>query len=163
MHGAVAASSEQINGAGHTLEIHLPDQPLFVEGDPLRLTQALSNIVSNAAKFSPRAGLISLEVASADGSATITVRDCGQGITADFLPHVFELFAQQDRSPGRKPGGLGVGLTLARRIARLHDGNVEAFSDGSGKGARFVLSLPLADPGRSVDEPSPRSSPCSPQ
>jgi PAS domain S-box-containing protein len=154
---AVAASAESLNRAGHTLDVQLPEQRLHVRGDPARLVQALANIINNAAKFTREPSVITLEVRATPGRVEIVVHDPGQGIAPDFLPHVFELFAQQDQSLGRKPAGLGVGLTLSRRIAQLHNGNVEAFSEGPGKGACFVLSLPLAAPeaagGESLDVP----------
>ena len=143
---AVAASADALSEAGHTLDVHIPEQRLFVKVDVTRLTQALANIIANAARFTPESSVISLEVRRAGGTAEITVRDPGQGIAAEFLPHVFELFAQQDPSLGRRPGGLGVGLTLARRIVLLHDGDIAAYSQGPGTGARFVVSLPLAGP-----------------
>lgn len=148
---AVAASAAQLNRFGHTLDIALPEKRFFVKGDLVRLTQALANIISNAAKFTREPSVISLNVREAGEKVEISVRDPGQGIAPDFLPHVFELFAQQDQSPGGKPDGLGVGLTLARRIVELHDGRIEAFSEGACKGARFVVSLPLIDADFDID------------
>jgi PAS domain S-box-containing protein len=142
--GAVARSSELLTARGHTLEVDLPEQRHFVKGDAARLSQALSNIISNAAKFTPRPDTIRLSVEPVAPLIRITVADHGQGIRPDFLPHVFELFAQQDRAQARNLGGLGVGLTFARRIAQMHGGALEAFSDGPDQGARLVMTLPLA-------------------
>ena len=126
-------------------------QRLWVKGDLSRLTQALSNVIVNAAKFSAEAGAIVLHVQALDDQVEISVTDRGQGMAPDFLPHAFELFAQEDQGGSQRPPGLGIGLTLARRIVQLHNGRIDAFSDGTGKGARIVLALPRIDPGRSVD------------
>ncbi len=142
--GAVARSSELLTARGHTLEVELPERRHFIKGDAARLSQALSNVIDNAAKFTPQPDTIRLTVESAAPSIRITVSDHGQGIRPDFVPHVFELFAQQDHSQTRSLGGLGVGLTFARRIVQMHGGALEAFSDGIGQGARLVMTLPLA-------------------
>ena len=141
---AVACSSEQVTAGGHTLDVRLPDARVFVKGDAARLAQALSNLISNAAKFTPTPGVIRVSVEPGEQLVRITVKDHGQGFTPEFLPHAFELFAQQDGSLSRSLGGLGVGLTLARRIAQMHGGDIEAFSEGSGQGAELALTLPLA-------------------
>ena len=143
--GAVARSHEKINAGKHRLEVDVPDQRVFVRGDSGRLSQALANLITNAAKFTFEPGVVSIGVRRVAKTVQISVRDSGQGIEAGFLPHVFELFAQQDQTLSRSLGGLGVGLTLARRIAQLHGGDVEAFSEGAGKGAEFILWLPLLE------------------
>lgn len=140
---AVARSHERITAGGHALEVDIADQALEVQGDPGRLAQALGNVIDNAAKFSPEPGTIRVQVRQVARTAHIAVRDGGRGIDPTFLPHVFELFAQEDQSLGRTLGGLGVGLSLARRIAQLHGGDVEAFSAGSGQGSEVILWLPL--------------------
>ncbi len=151
---AVARSHERITAGGHVLEIDTTDDALEVRGDPGRLAQALANILDNAAKFSPEPSTIRVQVRQVARTAHIAVSDRGRGMSADFLPHVFELFAQEDQSLGRTLGGLGVGLSLARRIAQLHGGDVEAFSEGSGQGSEVILWLPLAD-----DAARPHASP----
>ena len=113
-----------------------------------RLAQALAHLIANAAKFTFEPGSISITVRRAAKTVHISVKDSGQGIDPTFLPHAFELFAQQDQTLARTLGGLGVGLTLARRIAQLHGGDVEAFSEGPGRGSEFVLWLPLVEPTR---------------
>ncbi len=148
---AVAASADAVTRGGHTLDVRLPESGLLVRGDAARLAQALANIIANAAKFTPEPGVITLEVREEGRRAEFRVGDDGQGIAPEFLPHVFELFAQQDQSAGRRLGGLGVGLTLARKIALLHNGDVVADSEGPGKGAQFVLSLPLSESEPQVD------------
>ena len=143
--GAVARSHEKINAGKHRLEVDVPDQRLYIHGDSGRLSQALANLIANAAKFTFQPGLVSISVRRVAKTVQISVKDRGQGIDAAFLPHVFELFAQQDQTLARTLGGLGVGLTLSRRIAQLHGGDVEAFSDGPGHGAELILWLPLLE------------------
>ncbi len=142
---AVANSHDKINAAKHRLEVDVPDQRLFVRGDAGRLAQALANLIGNAAKFTLEPGVVSITVRRAAKTVHLSVKDAGQGIGPDFLPHAFELFAQQDQTLARTLGGLGVGLTLARRIAQMHGGDIEAFSEGIGKGSEFILWLPLLD------------------
>ncbi|NUZ04977.1 PAS domain-containing hybrid sensor histidine kinase/response regulator [Piscinibacter koreensis] len=142
---AIAASQEKIDAGHHTIDLHMPEQRLAVKGDPARLSQALSNIIVNAAKFSGEPSAITIEVQPVAKTVQVKVKDHGRGIDPSFLPHVFELFSQEDQSFARTYGGLGVGLTLARRIAQLHGGDVEAFSEGPGRGSEFVLWLPLLE------------------
>jgi PAS domain S-box-containing protein len=142
---AVANSHDKINTARHRLEVDVPDEHLFVRGDAGRLAQALANLIGNAAKFTLEPGVVTITVRRAAKTVHLSVKDAGQGISPEFLRHAFELFAQQDQTLARSLGGLGVGLTLARRIAQLHGGDVEAFSEGIGKGSEFILWLPLLD------------------
>jgi CheY-like chemotaxis protein len=113
-------------------------------GDPDRLLQVIANLLSNATKFTPRGGRIAVRVREPDGRAELRVIDTGQGITADFLPHIFDRFTQGDNSTTRRTSGLGLGLTLAREIVALHGGNITAHSDGPGSGSTFTVSLPAA-------------------
>lgn len=152
LRSAVETSQPKLDAAGHTLRIDAPNTSLTVIGDSVRLAQALSNILSNAATFTPEPSVISLAAKVSGGSLHIAVRDEGQGITAEFLPFVFDLFARHDLQSGGNPGGLGLGLPLARRVAQLHGGDVKAYSEGAGHGSEFVLSLPLAP----AEEPSTR-------
>jgi signal transduction histidine kinase len=125
-----------------------PPQPLRVDGDPVRLTQVIGNLLSNAAKFSPDGARIQVTAAQVDGAVQIGVRDAGAGIDAQILPHVFDLFVQGDQSLDRSQGGLGIGLTVAKRLVELHGGRIEARSGGAGRGSEFVIALPagvLAD------------------
>ncbi|HEY2560399.1 MAG TPA: ATP-binding protein [Caldimonas sp.] len=140
---AVASSHDKLTSGGHQLDVDVPDERLFVRGDRGRLAQALSHLIVNAAKFSFEPSTIAISVRRAARTVHISVKDKGAGIDAEFLPHAFELFAQQDQTLARTLGGLGVGLTLARRIAQLHGGDVEGFSEGPGHGSEFVLWLPL--------------------
>jgi PAS domain S-box-containing protein len=149
---AVAASHDKLTTAGHRLDVDVPDARLFVRGDRGRLAQALSHLIINAAKFTFEPSTISISVRRAARTIQIAVKDQGAGIDPNFLPHAFELFAQQDQTLARSLGGLGVGLTLARRIAQLHGGDVEGFSEGPGRGSEFVFWLPLVEPEAAVEE-----------
>jgi len=113
-----------------------------MRGDPARLQQVVSNLVSNAIKFTPAGGRVDVTLAFRDTHAEITVADTGQGIAAAFLPHVFDRFRQQDGSIARRHGGLGLGLAIARDLVTMHGGTIEALSDGEGKGALFTVRLP---------------------
>jgi CheY-like chemotaxis protein len=115
-----------------------------VYGDPARLQQVVWNLLSNAVKFTPRGGRVQLVLRRVDSHATITVSDTGEGIESDFVPHVFERFRQADASASRRHGGLGIGLALVKLFVELHGGKVRAASEGQGKGATFVIDLPLA-------------------
>ena len=149
---AVAATHDRIVAGGHRLDVDAPDASLFVRGDGARLAQALGHLVANAARFTTEPGAIGIVVRRVAKTVRIAVRDPGRGIEADFLPQAFDLFAQHDQGTGQPTSGLGVGLTLARRVAQLHGGDVEGFSEGLGQGSEFVLWLPLIDaaagPGR---------------
>jgi CheY-like chemotaxis protein len=126
----------------HQLQLRLPDAPLWLQGDFARLSQVVANLLHNAAKYSEDGSTIELQLAAELGEAVVTVRDHGIGIDAELLPHVFDLFTQGARSLDRSQGGLGVGLTLVRRLVELHGGHVDAHSEGLGKGAEFRVALP---------------------
>jgi signal transduction histidine kinase/ActR/RegA family two-component response regulator len=134
-----------------------PD-PVWVEGDPVRLEQVLINLVVNAIKYTPPGGAFSVRVESHEGVARIAVTDNGIGIDAAILPRVFDLFAQAESSLDRSRGGLGIGLTLVRSLVALHGGEVAAHSDGPGRGSRFEIALPVlaVDVGKIVAAPAPR-------
>jgi signal transduction histidine kinase len=139
---AVETSQPLLEARRHRLDIHLPTEPIFVEADPTRLAQVLLNLLNNAAKYTEEVGHIHLIVERQDAEAVIHVRDNGIGIAPEMLPKIFELFAQGERTPDRSQGGLGIGLTLVRRLVELHGGTVQAFSEGLGKGSEFVVRLP---------------------
>ena len=125
----------------------------LVEGDPVRLEQIVVNLLGNASKFSPESGSISIAIEAAENSVLIRVRDSGVGIDPQILPRIFDLFVQGDRSLDRAQGGLGIGLTLVKRIAELHGGTVEARSAGLGHGSELIVRLPGAqDPARATNE-----------
>ena len=128
----------------HTVELRLSDEPLQVDADATRLSQVLLNLINNAVKYTPEGGRISIEAGRENDLAVVRVRDNGIGISAALLPRVFDLFVQGDRSLDRTEGGLGIGLTLVRRLVEMHGGSVAAFSEGAGDGSEFVVRLPLA-------------------
>jgi CheY-like chemotaxis protein/anti-sigma regulatory factor (Ser/Thr protein kinase) len=114
-----------------------------VSGDAVRLQQIVWNLLSNAVKFTPKGGRIDIQLESADNQAQIVVTDTGKGINPEFLPHVFESFRQEDASITRKHGGLGLGLAIVYQLVEAHGGTIKADSLGEGKGATFIVSLPL--------------------
>lgn len=144
--GAVESSRSLILEGGHELTIHLPQEPLELEADPIRLGQVFLNLLNNSAKYTKRGGHIWLTADREGSDAVISVRDNGIGIPADMLPRIFEMFTQVDRSLERSQGGLGIGLTLVRRLVDLHDGTIEARSDGLDQGSEFVVRLPVLQP-----------------
>ncbi len=123
-----------------TLTVDLPKRALLVDADPMRLAQVVSNLLSNAAKYTPPMGHIALRAERADNSARIVVQDDGIGMTSELLARIFEPFVQGDRPQG----GLGLGLTLARDLVEMHGGQLEAESEGPGRGSRFTVTLPLS-------------------
>jgi signal transduction histidine kinase/CheY-like chemotaxis protein/PAS domain-containing protein len=136
----------------HHLKLHLPPESVQVAGDPKRLVQILTNLLNNAAKYTPEGGNILLETEADDGRVLITVRDDGIGIASELQPRVFELFAQAERTSDRSQGGLGLGLALVKSLTELHGGKVTCFSEGIGKGSRFTVCLPrLVEPGKASD------------
>lgn len=134
------------------LSVNSSDQLLLVNGDRLRLQQIAWNLLNNAVKFTPPGGTIEISLGVEGETAALTVADTGQGIDPGFLPHVFEMFRQADSSRIRKHGGMGIGLALVQQLVQLHHGTVSAESEGTGKGSRFTVRLPLT---REAQRPSP--------
>jgi PAS domain S-box-containing protein len=141
---AVEAVRPLVDERRHTLTVTPAARPLLVDADPTRLEQIIVNILNNAAKYTPPEGRIDVEASEEAGQAVLCVRDSGVGIAADMLPRIFELFAQGDQSLAHSSGGLGVGLTLVRRLVELHRGRVAVHSDGTGRGSAFTIRLPLS-------------------
>nr|WP_227494288.1 response regulator [Ramlibacter pallidus] len=141
---AVETSASLIDAGGHKLHVELPAQPLPMDADPTRITQVVSNLLNNAAKYTPEAGRIDLRVAVHDGEAVLTVTDTGIGLAPDALSKVFEMFAQVPNSTGKPQGGLGIGLSLVQSLVAMHGGSVSASSAGIGQGSTFTVRLPLA-------------------
>ena len=139
---AIELSRALIDNRGHALRLSLPEQPLIVDGDLTRLTQVMVNLLNNAAKYTPKGGLIELSVTEDNGSVVVSVRDTGSGMPSELVPRVFDLFTQGKRSLDRVEGGLGVGLTLVKKIVELHGGTVTAHSEGIDRGSEFVVRLP---------------------
>jgi two-component system, chemotaxis family, CheB/CheR fusion protein len=128
----------------HTLSLSLPERAVYVDGDPVRLEQVMANLLDNAAKYTDPNGRITVSLQRDGDDAVIRVRDSGIGIAPEMLDEIFELFAQVDHSLARSGGGLGLGLTVVRRVLDLHGGRIAAHSDGLGTGSEFVVRLPLA-------------------
>jgi PAS domain S-box-containing protein len=142
MDRAVETSRPVIDSRGHQLTVALPPKGVRVTADPMRLAQVIGNLLTNAAKYTEEGGQIYLTAEWSAEQVLIRVRDTGMGIPQDLLPQVFDLFIQGDRSLARSEGGLGIGLTLVRRLVEMHGGFVEARSDGPGKGSEFLVRLP---------------------
>ncbi|MES1245017.1 MAG: MEDS domain-containing protein [Acidobacteriota bacterium] len=137
---------ETIRVARLDLELDLPDEPLPVRGDRMRLSQALANLLQNAVKFTPPGGSVRVRARhTADGRIELSVRDSGQGIGPDVLPHVFEVFTQADQSLDRAQGGLGIGLAVVKGLVGMHGGEVRAESEGEGLGTEVTLLLPAEE------------------
>jgi PAS domain S-box-containing protein len=149
---AVESSRPLVDARSHHMELALAQGPIAVHGDMTRLTQVVVNLLNNAAKYTPEGGRIELSTAIEGRDAVIRVRDNGVGIAPQLLERVFDVFAQGERTLDRSEGGLGIGLTLARRIAGLHGGTIVARSDGAGKGSEFEVRLPRLDLTVSDDE-----------
>jgi PAS domain S-box-containing protein len=143
---ALEATRSEAEPRGHRLELQL-EPGLAVDGDAARLEQVFNNLLSNAAKYTPPGGRIEVTACRVGKEAMVRVRDDGMGIAAELLPHVFDLFAQGRQGLDRASGGLGVGLTVARRLVEQHGGRVEARSQGMGAGSEFEVRLPLCDAG----------------
>ena len=152
-----------LDDRGHHLRLSLPPEPIVLEADPTRLEQILSNLVNNAAKYTPGSGTIDFAVAREGTQAAIRVRDNGIGIRPEMLGRIFELFAQADRLPERVQEGLGIGLTLVRSLAQLHGGTVTVASDGPGRGSEFVVRLPCLPPQAPPGPPVARRPPPAPR
>ena len=132
---------------GHRVDVDV--EPVWVNADAARLEQVITNLISNAVKYTPVGGAVRIRLRAEDDHAVLRVADSGVGIEPELLPHVFDLFVQGKRSLDRSQGGLGIGLTLVRRLTELHGGTAQAHSDGPGRGAEFVVRLP------SIDAPAP--------
>jgi signal transduction histidine kinase len=145
LHSAIETTQPLIAVAGQILTVDMPRESVWVHADFTRLAQAISNLMNNAVKYTPRGGRIRLRAAEDDGDVMISVSDTGVGIAQSVLPHIFDVFMQGDDPTGQPRDGLGIGLTLARRLIELHDGRIQAMSEGPGTGATFVIRLPRSD------------------
>lgn len=156
---AVETSQPLIDAGGHQLSVKLPTETLMVNGDPVRLSQVIANLLNNAAKYTDSGGQIGLAVQCKDGRVEITVSDTGVGISTEMLPKVFDMFTQVPSSSGRAQGGLGIGLTLVKSLIEMHEGTIEARSAGVGHGSQFVIRLPLIVDGCPNGHPAPQQVP----
>jgi CheY-like chemotaxis protein len=162
---AVETSRPLIDAARHRLVVEMPAQPVYLEADRTRLAQVFSNLLNNAARYMAPGGDIRVSAEQDRAAVKITVEDTGLGISADALPKIFDMFAQVDGSRDRSQGGLGIGLTLVKRLVEMHEGTVEALSEGLGRGTAIVVRLPAvmaanvaaAAPHASPPEPSSRA------
>jgi PAS domain S-box-containing protein len=152
---AMAAVRPLADEKRHELIASLPDRPVRFVADPTRAEQILGNLLTNAAKYSPPGGSIRLSAGVEDGQVVFRVRDLGDGIPADMLPKIFNLFTQVDATADRSRGGLGIGLTLVKNLAEMHGGTVAAASEGRGKGSEFTVRIPVGEP-EPEREPGPR-------
>ncbi len=142
---ATAALRPTIEAQGLSFVVHLPEESVLLEADPTRLEQVTTNLLNNAAKFTNPGGTIRVEVEKTGQEGLLRVRDTGIGMEPEVLSHIFDLFAQADQSLDRSQGGLGIGLTLSKRLVEMHDGRLEGSSDGLGHGSEFRIFLPLAE------------------
>jgi PAS domain S-box-containing protein len=140
---AVETTRPLIEERKHHLTVTLPKEPMWLHADPARLEQIVVNLLNNAAKYTEEGGRISVAAEREEGKAAVRVRDTGIGISPKMLPHVFDLFTQDETTLHRKQGGIGVGLGVARSLVEMHGGTIEARSEGEGKGSEFVVRLPL--------------------
>lgn len=152
--GAVETTRPLIEQHEHELKVELPPAPVYLDADLTRLAQVFANLLNNAVKYTDRGGSISLKAECRDRHVVVTVKDSGIGIPAGKLSGVFELFAQVQEALGRSQGGLGIGLSLVKRLVELHDGSIEVRSEGTGRGSEFLVRLPIVDaqPGASGTE-----------
>lgn len=150
---AVEDTSDFIDAAGHELVVSLPEEPLFVDADPMRLGQVFTNLLSNAAKYTPNGGRIEISAERRATGVRVTVRDNGMGIQSEKIDRLFQMFTQLDQPIDSSYHGLGIGLSLARSLVEMQGGRIEARSDGLGKGSQFNVWLPHAS-----DEQAPRPS-----
>ena len=140
--GALDQTRPLVLEKSHHVTVQLPDAPVYVRGDQTRLVQSVANILNNAAKYTQKSGTLALALEQRDGRMSLSVRDNGSGMPPDLVPSVFDLFTQGARTLARSQGGLGLGLTLVKRLVELHEGEVRAHSDGVGFGSTFTVTLP---------------------
>jgi signal transduction histidine kinase len=145
LQSAIETTQPLIAVAGQILTVDIPRESVWVYVDFTRLAQAISNLLNNAVKYTPRGGRITLRAAAEEGEVIISVSDTGVGIAPSALPNIFDMFMQGEDPAGQLRDGLGIGLTLAKRLIELHDGRITAKSEGPGTGATFTIRLPRSD------------------
>jgi two-component system CheB/CheR fusion protein len=152
---AVETSRPFVDAGGHRLTVSVPAEAVRLNADLTRLVQVVSNLLHNAAKYTPEGGEIALNAERAGGEVVLRVRDNGKGIPAALLPRLFDLFRQEGHAPGRPEGGLGLGLAVVKGLVQMHDGSVEARSEGPGRGSEFVVRLPVLAEAPVAPQPMP--------
>jgi CheY-like chemotaxis protein len=148
---AIEIAEPLIGQRGHHLHVAVPETGLVVDADQVRLSQIFANLLTNAARYTEPGGQISVTAKQRLGEVVVDVQDSGMGLSAEFLPHVFELFVQGARTVDRSQGGLGLGLALVQSLVALHGGSVSAHSEGPGKGSCFSVRLPLSEKRATTD------------
>jgi PAS domain S-box-containing protein len=161
IHQAVEASRPLADAAGHELVVGLPKEPLYTYADPARLAQVFDNLLNNSCKYTDPGGKIWVTAERRGAEVVVSVKDTGSGIPPDKLESIFEMFTQVDRSPERSQGGLGIGLTLVKRLVQMHGGSIEVTSAGVGLGSEFVVRLPLLAGAVKSEPPKPEEQPLS--
>ncbi|MEO6164437.1 MAG: PAS domain S-box protein, partial [Candidatus Binatia bacterium] len=162
VNSAVETNRPLIDERGHNLTVMLPLEPIPLDADPIRLAQVFSNLLNNSVKYTKPGGVIRLSAQSHGSAVVVRVTDNGIGIAADHLPRIFDMFAQVESAYERSQGGLGIGLSLVKRLIEMHDGTIEAHSNGPDKGSEFVIRLPVftqLPSGSHSTEPSEKPSP----
>jgi CheY-like chemotaxis protein len=158
VYGALETVSSMAASRGQHLTVRLPPTPVWLHADPLRLSQILVNVLNNACKYTDHGGSVCVTALADERFATVTIEDNGSGISPDLLPHIFDLFAQGERTLDRAHGGLGIGLSLVKKLVELHGGTIEIASPGPGRGATVSIRLPLSHAPETAapshDEPS---------
>lgn len=153
INSAIESSQPLLAASQHRLNISLPPKPIYLQADAVRLAQVVANLLNNAAKYTPVHGDITLSVNGTDAEIVISVADNGVGIPRELQPKIFDMFMQVDRNRSTAQGGLGIGLTLVKRLVELHGGRVEVASEGAGTGSRFTIRLPRGTPMKSHAAP----------
>jgi len=138
--------------SGHEVTVRLPDQPVVVDGDRVRIQQIFENLILNACRYTERGGRIDVSLTAHEGEAIFSIRDSGIGIAAEMMPRLFDMFAQSEAAADRTRHGLGIGLALVRNLVRLHGGSIHATSEGEGKGSEFTVRLPLSSAAPDISE-----------
>jgi CheY-like chemotaxis protein len=145
LQSALETSRPPIEAASHELTVTLPSEPVYLDADPTRLAEVFANLLNNAAKFTEKGGHLWLTAERRGGEAVVSIRDTGIGIAAEHLPRVFEMFSQVEPTLERSQGGLGIGLSLGRKLVELHGGSIEVRSGGPGLGSEFIVHLPIVE------------------
>jgi CheY-like chemotaxis protein len=154
---AVEVARPLLDAAGHKLTIELPAEPIYLNADRARLAQVFGNLLNNSCKYTRPEGFVSVTAERLDGEVLVKVKDNGAGIPLEKLDSIFDMFMQVDRSSERSQGGLGIGLTLVKRLTEMHGGSIEAKSEGEGRGSEFIVRLPVLIQPKAAAQPAPEN------